>query len=316
MDQEVLNESQQARSALSSDSSWVSCDMSLRNTATHAQDSVSDDFVVVPTPSPQDHHRPGQLDYSKSSSSEVEGGTLTQEASNTFSPSSMYACRHGSSVTPTTSTPPTPAPRAGLKIKQLEEEKSKLHQQLESLQKRILELERQLQNRPGPSVTGEGTQSLQERIDQLEDQNAKLKRASSSNTERLTEKISQLELSSMNSDQEIIQLKQQLVTKQHEMDQAKQERFQLEQNLTSLRIEKERMDGERRILEKERDKLKQEMRSSPTTEQAPGVIGRSTSVSSRDHNVLRRLNDTLRDKKLIEEVTYHELLKFIMNYIS
>ena len=309
MDQVAMNET---RSALSSDSSWASCDISPRNTETHAQDNVGDDFVVVPTlPSPtqsqvaQAHHRPGQLGCSKSSSSEVEGETMTQEASNTLSPSSLYACHHGSSATPTTPTPPTPAPRAGLKVKQLEEEKSKLHQQVELLQKHISELEGQLQSRPDPSVAGEATQSLQAKIEQLEDQNKKLKVASSSNTERLTEKISRLELSSMNSDQEIIQLKQLLATKQHEMDQGKQEKCQLEQSLASLRVEKER---ERRILEKERDRLKQEMRSSPTTEQAPGVLGRSTNVSSRDHNVLRRLNDTLRDKKLLEEVTYNGLL--------
>ena len=302
-------EPQQARSALSSDSSWASSEMSPRNTDTHAQDSVGDDFVVVPTLSPtqsqvpQTHHRPGQLGYSKSSSSEVEGGTLTQEASNMLSPSSLYACRHGSSATPTTSTPPTPAPRAGIKVKQLEEENTKLHQQMGSLRKYISKLEGQLQSQPNPSVTDEATKSLQERIEQLEDQNMKLKRASSSNTERLTEKISRLELSSTNSDQEISRLKQELATKQQEMEQAKQERYQLEQSLASLKVENERVNGERRILEKERDRLKQEVRSSPTTEQAPGVIGRSTSVSSRDHNVLRRLNDTLRDKKLIEEVT-------------
>lgn len=231
---------------------------------------------------------------------------MSQEASNMFSPSSPYACRHGSSATPTTSTPPIPAPRG--KVKQLEEEKSKLHQQVGSLQKRISELET-LQSRLDPSDTG-STSSLQVRIEQLEDQNKKLKVASSMNIERLTEKISQLELSSMHSDQEISQLKQQLTTKQHEIDQAKQEGCQLKQSLSSLKVEKEWVDEERRSLEKDRDRLKQEMRSSPTTEQAPGVLGRSNTLSSRDQNVLRRLNDTVRDKKLLEEVTYCELLKY------
>ena len=303
----------QPRSAWSSgaDGNRGSCDERWVDTTTHT--GGSDDFVAVSQcgghsssnsdESQLPQHRPGQLNYSTNSSSER---SLTQGASNVFSPSSPYAHRQGSSGTPTTSTPPTPAPRGlGIKLKQVEEDNSNLRQQMESLRQLNSELQRKLQSRPDPSPGGmdEDTFSLQLRIGQLEDRNEKLKEANSVNVERLTEKIAKLELSNVSSDQEINQFKQQLVVKEREIARERQEKHELEQSLASLKIENERVDEERQILERERDRLKQEIRTTPTSERAPGgALGRSNSVSSRDQSISKRLIDSIREKKQLAEV--------------
>lgn len=192
-------------------------------------------------------------------------------------------------------------------MKRLEAEVSRFRQQVDSLQQRNSELERELQSfNSVTSTTDVDVTSLQVKLAQLEDQNMKLKEANSRNVDRMSEEISRLQLSSLSSDQTVSQLKQQVSVneqqvkeKDDEIDKLRQEKYQLEQSLNSVKVEKEQIDGERRILERERDRLKEEIQNSPTSEQAP-ALGRSSSV--KDPGVLRRLNDTLRDKKKLEEV--------------
>ena len=213
--------------------------------------------------------------------------------------------RLGSSSS-STPTAPVPTPQA-IKVKQLEEDISKLHKQVESLQQRNSELERELQSASSLTAsTDVDVISLQMKVAQLEDQNKKLKEANSRNVDRMTEEISRLQLSGLSSDQTVNHLRQQLSMneqqvreKDQEIIKLQQEKYQFEQSLASMRVENERLDGERKILERERDRLKEEIQNSPTAEQAP-QLGRSNSV--RDQGVLRRLNNTLRDKKQLEEV--------------
>lgn len=245
-------------------------------------------------------YRPDQLTYSSDARLEGEhspGGVF-------HSPSSpLFRQRSSSSSTPNA---PTPTPRI-VKVKQLEADVSRLHQQVDSLQQRNSELERELQSfNYVTSTTGVDVTGLQTKLAQLEDQNMKLKEANSRNVDRMTEEISRLQLSGLSSDQTVNQLRQQLSLneqqvreKDEEIGKLKQEKTQLEQSLTTMKVENERIDGERRIIERERDRLKEEIQNSPTSEQAP-ALSRSNSTSHA--GVLRRLNDTLRDKKKLEEV--------------
>ena len=240
-------------------------------------------------------YRPDQLTYSR-----LEGEHTYSPGGATHSPSSPMLRQRSSLLTP------TPAPRQS-KAKQLEADLSRLRQQVGSLQQRNSELERDLQSFNSVSSTdGVDVTSLQMKLTQLEDQNMKLKEANSRNVDRMTEEISRLQLSGLSSDQTVNQLRQQVhVNEQHltekdeEIGKLRQEKSQLEQSLTSMKVEKERIDGERRIIERERDRLKEEAQNSPSSEQAP-ALGRSN--STREPGVLRRLNDTLRDKKKLEEV--------------
>lgn len=291
------------KQAWSSDGSWVACGGSPHNTA--PQDSVSEDsFVTVSESSVHPsatstghvpHYRPDHLDYSSNLSS--KGEYSKRGAIDPYSSSSPQTYRQSFSTTSTPSSPPIAVPRA-VKVKQLEEEVAKLRHQVLSLQQRNSELESQSQSASHVSG-GVDSSSLQARVTQLQDQNKKLKEASELNVERLTEKISKLEFSSMSTDQEISQLRHQLREKTREADKERDEKYQLELSMTSLKKDHMRIDGERQILERERDRLKEEVKRSPITEQAP-PLGRSN--ITRDQNVLRRLNDTIRDKKALEEV--------------
>ena len=245
-------------------------------------------------------HRPDQLTCS--SESKIEGGL--SQGGVLHSPSSpLFRQRSSSSSTPNA---PVPTPR-GITVKRLEAQVSQFREQVDSLQRRNSELERELQN--FNSVTGTtdvDVTSLQVELARLEDQNMKLKEANSRNVDRMSEEISRLQLSGLSSDQTVNQLKQQVSVneqqvkeKADEIDKLRQEKYQLEQSLNSVKVEKERIDGERRILERERDRLKEEIQNSPISEQAP-ALGQSSSV--KDHGVRRRLNETLRDKKKLEEV--------------
>lgn len=238
---------------------------------------------------PQD--RPDQLIYSSDSRLEGEHSPLLHQ-------------RSSSSSTPT---PPTPTPRFSLKAKQLEAEVLQLRQQIDSLQQENSELKREAQSATSfSSTTGVDVTSLQIKLAQLEDQNMKLKEANSRNVDRMAEQISRLELSGMTADQTVNQLRQQVSVneqkakeKEEEVSKLRREKDQLEQSLASMKIENERIGGQKRVIERERDRLKEEIQNSPTTEQAP-ALGRSNSVSQA--GVLRRLNDTLRDKRKLEEV--------------
>ena len=248
-------------------------------------------------------YRPDQLNYS--SKSNLEGGQSPGLGGGIHTSSSpqMFRQRSSSSSTPTA---PVPTPRA-IKVKQLEEDISKLHKQVESLRQHNSELERELQSASSLTAsTDVDVTSLQVKVAQLENQNKKLKEANSRNVDRMTEEISRLQLSGLSSDQTVNHLRQQLSMneqqvreKDQEIIKLQQEKYQLEQSLASVRVENERLDGERKILERERDRLKEEVQNSPIAEQAP-QLGRSNSV--RDQGVLRRLNNTLRDKKQLEEV--------------
>ena len=245
-------------------------------------------------------YRPDQLTYSSDAGLEGQhspGGVIC-------SPSSpLFRQRSSSSSTPNA---PTPTPRI-VKVKQLEADVSRLHQQVDSLQQRNSELERELQSfNSVTSTTSVDVTSLQMKLAQLEDQNMKLKEANSRNVDRMTEEISRLQLSGLSSDQAVNQLRQQLNMneqqvgeKDEEIGKLRQEKTQLEQSLTTMKVENERIDGEKKIIERERDRLKEEIQNSPMSEQAP-ALGRSNSTSYA--GVLRRLNDTLRDKKKLEEV--------------
>ena len=283
-----------------------------------------DDFVTVdgtggypsPTTSSQvPHQRPDHLNYPPNPGSQGSHASHSQDGvlSSSYSASSPQQHRHGYSsplMPATTSTPPTPVPRA-MKVKQLEEDVSRLRHEVASLRQQNSELVGQLQSTPDHSVMmsgGDDDSSLQLRVAQLEDQNKKMKAANSLNINRLTEKISHLELDSINCDQTVIALskrvknsEEEVKKKEEEIERERAERKQIEQSLASLKVEHERVDGERRIMERERDRLKEEVRSSHTTDSS-GAAGRSNSVSSRDAGVLRRLNNTLREKKQLEEV--------------
>ena len=276
-----------------------------------------DDFVTVdgtggyPSPTTSSrvpHQRPDHLNYPPNPGSQGSHASHSQDGvlSSSYSASSPQLHRHGYSsplMPATTSTPPTPVPRA-MKVKQLEEDVSKLRHEVASLRQQNSELVGQLQSMPDPIDDS----SLQLRVAQLEDQNKKMKEANSLNINRLTEQISHLEVDSINCDQTVIALKKQvkkseeeLKKKEEEIERERAERKQIEQSLASLKVEHERVDRERIIMERERDRLKEEVRSSHTTDSS-SAAGRSNSVSTRDAGVLRRLNNTLREKKQLEEV--------------
>ena len=226
------------------------------------------------------------------------------------SPSSSPLPRQRSSSSSTPNAP-TPTPRL-IKVKQLEGEISQLHRQVDSLQRRNSELEKELQSFNSVTSTmstdSVDVGSLQMKVAQLEDQNMKLKEASSRNLDRMTEEISRLQLSGMTADSTVNQLRQQVSTnewqmreKEEEIGKLRQEKSQLEQSLTSMKVENERIDGERRIIERERDRLREEAQNNPGSEQAAAGLDRSSSVRG-EAGVKRRLMDILRDKKKLEDV--------------
>lgn len=304
--------SEQTTPALYSDDRWASSAASPLGAAARERDDLTVVDVGCPSPSQSSSRlshsaRPGQLNYSQTSGSEGESSSQGYVGvfSPAFSASSPQLHRHGYS---SATTPPTPAPRA-VKVKQLEDEVSQLKYEMKSLQLQNSELQSQLQSKLqiGTAVDEQDTSILHSRVAQLEDQNKKLKEASSMNVDRLTEKISHLELCSMTSDQTIVSLKKELEIKtndlnrrEDEVEREKREKRQLEQSLASLKVEHERVEGERRILERERDRLKEEMKSNPSS---GGAISRSNSVSTRDQRVEKRLNDALRDRKQLEDVS-------------
>lgn len=226
------------------------------------------------------------------------------------SPSSSPLPRQRSSSSSTPNAP-TPTPRL-IKVKQLEGEVSQLRRQVDSLQQRNSELEKELQSfnsiTSTMSTDSVDVTSLQMKVAQLEDQNMKLKEASSRNLDRMTEEISRLQLSGMTADSTVNQLRQQVSMnewqmreKEDEIGKLRQEKSQLEQSLTSMKVENERIDGERRIIERERDRLREEGQNNPGSEQAASGLDRSSSVRG-EAGVKRRLMDILRDKKKLEDV--------------
>ena len=277
-------------------SSSVSHETSPRSTSAHVCDGGGEEDGRG---GPTGLTRPGQLTYYSHSSGGV--GLSPQGSSSTYSPSSPHNSRHPGLSS--TQTPPTPVPRA-IKVKQLEEENSRLRNEVESLRQLNDDLTRESERRwtAGDGLDDNAT-ALRLKVGQLEDQIEKMKMANTMNVERLTEKISTLELGGMSSDQTIEKLKQKLEVEESEMAREKKEKCQLEQSLSSLKVEYNRVDGERQIIERERDKLKEELKNASGGDQAPPRVSRSNSVSGRDAGVLRRLNDTLRDKKLLEDVS-------------
>ena len=256
----------------SSSESWTSCDVSPPITTTQAAVSEGQTSPVYTGHVPTDC-RPVKLDYSSSLSS--EGGT--QGGNSVFSPSSPRL----NSRTPSATTPsltPVAAPRMN-KVKQLEEEKAKLQNEKEDLEKLNIE--------------------LSEHVRMLKEANERnLKRLNEEN-ERNINKISCLELSSTSADVEKVRLQKQLREKDDQIYKEQQERKNIESSLSSLRIDYDRIDRERQRLEEERDRLKVEMKRSPSVEQVV-PLGRP---GGRDTGVYRRLNDSIREKRELEEVS-------------
>ena len=265
----------------------------------YPRSTASDGDVVVGESVPS-LVRPVQLTYSQSTGGV---GVPPRGVSSTFSPSSPHSSRHpGLYSTPTSSTPPTPVPRA-FKVKQLEEEISRLHQEVESLRQHKDDLARQLEGRLAASsdCPGDDATALCLEVERLKDQIEKMKAANRMNVDRLTEKISTLELGGTSSDHMIHTLKEKLEVEEKEAAREREARCQLEKSLATLKVEFSRVDGERQILERERNKLREEVKNSSSSEQTHGALSRSNSVSGQ--GVLRRLNDTLRDKRDLEDVS-------------
>ena len=265
----------------SSSESWTSCDVSPPITTTQAAVSEGQTSPAYTGHVPTDC-RPVKLDYSSSLSS--EGGYGTQGGNSVFSPSSPRL----NSRTPSATTPsltPVAAPRMN-KIKQLEEEKAKLQNEKEDLEKQNIELSERV--RMLKEANERNLKRLNEEKERLNEEN-----------ERNINKISCLELSSTSADVEKVRLQKQLREKDDQIYEEQQERKNIKSSLSSLRIDYDRIDRERQRLEEERDRLKVEMKRSPSVEQVV-PLGRP---GGRDTGLSRRLNDSIREKKELEEVS-------------
>ena len=268
----------------SSDESWTSCDVSPPTTTSEGSHTAVNEGQTSPayTGYVATDCRPIQLDYSSSLSS--EGGYGTQGGNSVYSPSSPLIYSQSPSATSSSSTP-VAAPRHSIRVKQLEEENATLRSEMNLLK--------------------EQNTKLSGRIDMLKEANERNLKRLNDEKERLNEenehnidKISRLELSTTSADVEKARLQEQLKEKDDQIYKEQQERRNIESSLSSLRIDYDRIDRERQWLEEERDKLKADIKRSPSVEQV-APLGRS---GGRDSGVYKRLNNSIREKRELEEV--------------
>ena len=270
----------------SSDESWTSCDVSPPTTTSEGSQTAVNEGQTSPayTGYVATDCRPVQLDYSSNLTS--EGGYSTQGGNSVYSPSSplIYSQSPSSSATTSSSTP-VAAPRHSIRVKQLEEENATLQTEMDLLK--------------------EQNTKLSGRVEMLKEANERnLKRLNdekewlNEENERNIDKISRLELSTTSADVETARLREHLREKDDQISKEQGERRNIESSLYSLRIDYDRIDRERQRLEEERDRLKADIKRSPSVEQV-APLGR---LSGRDSGVYRRLNDSIREKRELEEV--------------
>ena len=264
----------------SSDESWTSCDVSPPTTTSEGSQNEGQT-----SPANTGHVttdcRPVKLEYSSSLSS--EGGYTTQGGNSVYSPSSPLI--HSQTPSSSTASTPVPAPRLSIKVKQLEDDKIILQNDKDLLEKENSELKGHV--RMLKEANERNLKKLNEEKYRLNEEN-----------ERNIDKIARLELSGTSADLEKDRLELLIKQKDDQIDKEQQERRLVESSLDSLRIDYERIEREKLRLEEEKDRLKAEMKRSPSVEQV-APLGRS---GGRDTGVYRRLNDTIRQKRELEEV--------------
>jgi DNA repair exonuclease SbcCD ATPase subunit len=228
--------------------------------------------------------RPIKLEYSSNLSS--EGGYSTQGGNSIYSPSSpLIHSQTPSSTTPSSSTTPVAAPRLSIKVKQLEEEKLKLQNERDLLEKENSELSGRVSMLK--EANERNLKKLNKEKDRINEEN-----------ERNIDKIARLELSGVSADFEKDNLKLQLKEKDDQIDKEQQERRMVESSLGCLRIDYERIEREMQRLEEERDRLRVEVKKSPSVEQT-APLGRA---GGRDTGIHRRFTEAVREKRELQEV--------------